>query len=155
MNSAAATYGSALANHESYLLCPNEPAMKLDTSFPVSRVRVFYRKLTNRHAKLKSIQNNVHIERRDDSQPRNYIDIYHWSIDWVFHVSEWPVAVCTLCIVCVSVRLYVSDEPEIRINFVCSNYSVNVSVLSVRSCKFDFNLLKKNKSYISMWSLAW
>lgn len=81
VNPAAATYGSALANHESYLLCPNKPAMKLDTSFPVSRVRVFYRKLTNRHANLKSIQNMVHIERGDDSRPRNLIDIYHWSLD--------------------------------------------------------------------------
>lgn len=55
--------------------------MKLDTSFPVSRVRVFYRKLTNKDEQFKSIQNNINYTPEDQSETRNYIDIYHWSAD--------------------------------------------------------------------------
>lgn len=69
-----------LENHESYLLCSGKPAMKLDTSFPVSSVRVFYRKLTKRHS-TNALQNSVHITRADDAKPKNFIDIYHWSVD--------------------------------------------------------------------------
>lgn len=32
-----------LENHESYIKCPGKPAVKIDTNFPVSRFRVFYR----------------------------------------------------------------------------------------------------------------
>lgn len=73
----------ALDNHESYLLCPGKPAMKLDTSFPVSRVRLFYRKLTNRHNRHLNgaAQNKIHVKRSENTLPRNFIDIYHWSVD--------------------------------------------------------------------------
>lgn len=68
-----------IPDHDSFLLCPGKPAMKLDTSFPVSRVRVFYRKLESKHDKLKSLQNSVHYAPYENSEPRNYIDIYHWT----------------------------------------------------------------------------
>lgn len=69
-----------LKDHDSYLMCPNRPAMKLDTNFPVSSVRVFYRKLPKRHH-LKAFQNQVHVTHADNASPKNYIDIYHWTVD--------------------------------------------------------------------------
>lgn len=75
-------YQNPLYNHESTLLCPDKPAMKLDTNFPVSRVRVFYRKLPKRHHHLKnSVQNQIHVTRSENALPKNLIDIYHWSVD--------------------------------------------------------------------------
>lgn len=74
-------YQSPLNDHESYLICPEKPAMKLDTSFPVSRVRVFYRKLHKRHRLKAAVQNQIHITRSDNTLPNNFIDIYHWSVD--------------------------------------------------------------------------
>lgn len=70
-----------LDNHESYLMCPGKPDMRLDTSFPVSRVRVFYRKLPKRHHLRHAVQNRVHVTRSEDTLPKNFIDIYHWSVD--------------------------------------------------------------------------
>lgn len=63
-----------LENHESYLLCPDRPAMKLDTSFPVSRVRVFYRT-------IKDDGRNARQRSRHDVQrsSKHFIDIYHWN----------------------------------------------------------------------------
>lgn len=70
-----------LDNHESYLLCPGKPAMKLDTNFPVSRVRVFYRKLPEHHHLRHAVQSRVHVTRSENGLPKNFIDIYHWSVD--------------------------------------------------------------------------
>lgn len=67
--------------HESYLLCPDRPAMKIDTSFPVSSIRVFYRKLPRRHHLKDAVQNQIHIIRSGNTLPQNFIDIYHWSVD--------------------------------------------------------------------------
>lgn len=56
--------------------------MKLDTSFPVSRVRVFYRKLPKNHRMFNAaIQSQIHITRSENTLPKNFIDIYHWSVD--------------------------------------------------------------------------
>lgn len=55
--------------------------MKLDTNFPVSRVRVFYRKLPKRHHLRHAVQNRIHVTRSDNSLPKNFIDIYHWTTD--------------------------------------------------------------------------
>lgn len=74
-------YRNPLHNHESYLLCQGKPAMKLDTNFPVSRVRVFYRKLPKRSPLKNAVQNQVQITRSDNTLPKNLIDIYHWSVD--------------------------------------------------------------------------
>lgn len=73
-------YRSQLNDHESYLLCPDKPAMKLDTSFPVSRVRVFYRKLAKNHRFTDAVQNQIHVTRSEKILPKNFIDIYHWSV---------------------------------------------------------------------------
>lgn len=75
------TFNSHLNNHESYLLCPGKPDMKLDTNFPVSRVRVFYRKLPGRHRFNPAVQNSIHVTRSEDRLPKHFIDIYHWSVD--------------------------------------------------------------------------
>lgn len=63
-----------LENHESYLMCPDRPAMKLDTSFPVSRVRVFYRTI-NQDARNARSRNHAKTPRT----PKHFIDIYHWN----------------------------------------------------------------------------
>lgn len=68
-------------NNESYLLCPGKPAMKLDTNFPVSRVRVFYRKLSKEHRLRHAVQNKIHVTRSENTLPKNFIDIYHWTAD--------------------------------------------------------------------------
>lgn len=66
---------------ESYLMCPDRPAMKIDTSFPVSRIRVFYRKLPKRHHIRHAVQNQFHVTRSENTLPKNFIDVYHWSVD--------------------------------------------------------------------------
>lgn len=76
----AANYHQPLSNHVSSLICPDKPAMKLDTSFPVSSVRVFYRQLDKNHRFGKSAQTQIHTTRRIDNQPKHFIDIYHWSV---------------------------------------------------------------------------
>lgn len=68
-------------NHESYLMCPGQPAMKVETSFPVSSVRVFYRKLPKHHHLTDAVQNQIHVTRSENTLPKNFIDIYHWSVD--------------------------------------------------------------------------
>lgn len=78
---AGAHYQNHMDNHESYLLCPDKPAIKLDTNFPVSRVRVFYRKLPKHHRFNAAFQNKVHVTRSDNILPKNFIDIYHWSVN--------------------------------------------------------------------------
>ena len=52
-------------NHESYLICPEKPAIKLDTNFDVSRFRFFYR--------------NIH-QKSSKNPPKHFIDIYHWLV---------------------------------------------------------------------------
>lgn len=54
-----------LENHVSYLLCPGKEAMRIETSYPVSNIRVFYKKLRKRTAKR-------------NAQPKHFIDVYHW-----------------------------------------------------------------------------
>lgn len=73
-------------NVQSYLMCPDRPAMKIDTSFPVSRIRVFYRKLPKRHhirhhITDHSVVNQFHVTRSENTLPKNFIDVYHWSVD--------------------------------------------------------------------------
>lgn len=69
-------------NVDSYLMCPDRPAMKIDTSFPVSRIRVFYRKLPTRHHIRHAVQNQFHVTRSEkNTLPKNFIDVYHWSVD--------------------------------------------------------------------------
>lgn len=77
----AVNYHTPLNNHVSTLLCPGKPAMKLDTSFPVSSVRVFYRQLDKTHRFGKApYQNQFHTSRRINNEPKHFIDIYHWSV---------------------------------------------------------------------------
>lgn len=61
-----------LDDHESFLICPGKPTFKLDTGFPVSSVRVFYRKIRNSHD-VRSNSVNADVQ--------NYIDIYHYAIE--------------------------------------------------------------------------
>lgn len=74
-------FPTRLERQESYLLCPDRPAMKIDTSFPVSRIRVFYRKLPRRLHLKNAAQHQFHVTRSGDTLPKNFIDIYHWSVD--------------------------------------------------------------------------
>lgn len=55
--------------------------MKIDTSFPVSSIRVFYRKLPRRHHIKDAVQSQIHVTRSGNTLPQNFIDIYHWSVD--------------------------------------------------------------------------
>lgn len=74
-------YQNRLPDHKSYLLCPGQPDMQLDTNFPVSRVRVFYRKLPPNHHLRHAVQNRIHVTRSEEKLPQHFIDIYHWSVD--------------------------------------------------------------------------
>lgn len=58
-----------LKNHESYLKCPGKPAVKIDTNFPVSRFRVFYRNIHQTSSKSSySGSNNL--------PPKHYLTLF-------------------------------------------------------------------------------
>lgn len=68
--------GNRLANHESYLMCPGKPAMKLDTNFPVSKFRVFYKNFHHEKSSSLTKPSNNQI----NYHPKHFIDIYHWIV---------------------------------------------------------------------------
>lgn len=87
---------SELGPTEAYVMCPNRVAMKLDTTFPVSSFRVFYKNIYQAGEAQAHITPTTHRPRRiaeasdeasvlpsslsGDRQPRHIIDIYHWVV---------------------------------------------------------------------------
>lgn len=81
-----------LENHESYLMCPGKAAIKLDTNFPVSRFRVFYKNFhrSSSPSSSSSLSQSsaeslpqlppANLQRQSDRYvpPRHYVDVYHW-----------------------------------------------------------------------------
>lgn len=90
-----------LGPSEAYVMCPNRVAMKLDTTFPVSSFRVFYKNLYEAAEARTHVTSKIYAPPNaaggDDRQsgaesstatsasstkrvPSHFIDIYHWVV---------------------------------------------------------------------------
>lgn len=67
-------------------MCPGKASLKVDTSFPVSRFRVFYRNLYSTADKNAVVTADDHPEQNQplpaasNRTPRHFIDIYHMIV---------------------------------------------------------------------------